>query len=374
MILILLHELQFLHERFIKATSVHGTCALRKWWDKTRYAKSRKGFLDRVQGLSGKQPRWLTGMNPSKWMLDIYFQSHKMFVVLPVSGCNHGKGLKLDEVSRPPSSTNRIRIGLLFEGTAFQSILEFLMILLLPKNDVLQKGAVQKPERCFCFFSVFSGVWWLSNRDASSAVLNWFMVSSETEFSVLRQRGTLDEASEASWHNPQQYKHFTSPLGTQPHSSLSNFKKMFSPKVSTTNNILTEQKEQKPTNSLRKISSITHQNAAGFFFGLASRSPRALSYIGHGSTSQQTNRWRNAPRKSQNFTGFWVEHHPPYDPRMEDIYPMFSNWKHDWRKSCCTTKFTLREALCGPRNEIWLKMYDWPNNIYQIVHLNDDMQ
>jgi len=66
-------------------------------------------------------------------------------------------------------------------------------------------------------------------------------------------------------------------------------KKMFSPKVSTTNNILTEQKEHKPTNNLRKLSDITHQNAA-VLFRLASRSPRALSYIGHGTTSQQTNR------------------------------------------------------------------------------------
>ena len=96
------------------------------------------------------------------------------------------------------------------------------MILLLPKNDVVQKGAVQKPERCVCVcvcFSVFLGSLMIVNWDASSAVLNWFMVSSETKFPVLRQRSTLDEASEVSWHNLQQYKHFTSPPGTQPHSS-----------------------------------------------------------------------------------------------------------------------------------------------------------
>ena len=71
-ILILPNKEQSLHERFIEATSAHGTCNFKKRWDETRYGKSRKGFLDSVQGLSGKQPRWLTGMNPWEWMSDIF--------------------------------------------------------------------------------------------------------------------------------------------------------------------------------------------------------------------------------------------------------------------------------------------------------------
>lgn len=41
----------------------------------------------------------------------------------------------------------------------------------------------------------------MSNRDGS-ALLNFMICSSETKFPVLRQRSTLDEASEVSWHNP----------------------------------------------------------------------------------------------------------------------------------------------------------------------------
>ena len=68
-----------------------------------------------------------------------------MFFVIPVSGCNHGEGVKLDEISWTHGHSSRVSrdpstfegIGLLFEGTALQSILEFLMILLLTEKDVL---------------------------------------------------------------------------------------------------------------------------------------------------------------------------------------------------------------------------------------------
>ena len=76
-------------------------------------------------------------------------------VATSVNGLVIFERLKLDEISWTHRHSSRVSrdqtdqtngIGLLFEGTALQSILELLMILLLTKKDVLQKGAVQKPR------------------------------------------------------------------------------------------------------------------------------------------------------------------------------------------------------------------------------------
>lgn len=174
-----------------------------------------------------------------------------MFVVTPASGCNHNKGLKLDGVLwTHPHSSPRVSCDqtgqidkiqtLLFEGTALQSILEFLMILLLPKNDVVQKGAVQKPERCV-FFRCF--------REYDDCLIEMVVVLCWTDSWFLLKPSSLCWGKEVLQIKQQRY------LGTTPHNTNTSLhprelnhiaasqisKKSVSTKngrVSTTNNIV----------------------------------------------------------------------------------------------------------------------------------------